>query len=131
MDGNCQQQVKYCRFSGFTLTEIICAMGIVGVIVLTTSANFTQSSNHIKRLKVKNYLLQIRTIQANSLLKTGTYLPLSALPVLDIQGVSINVNTHLEAGYSFTLHQGFEAENKPCKTLEVNHLGLFPELCWH
>ncbi|BFT29725.1 hypothetical protein D210916BOD24_09010 [Alteromonas sp. D210916BOD_24] len=115
---------------GYTLVEILVVTAAIGIVLAAMSQAFSHSGSKVKRLKVQSYLLKVQAMQSRSWLRSGQYYRLSALPRLDVDGVSLSETENLSEGFAFTVRQDFLNNGARCKTLTITQKGIYPQHCW-
>lgn len=130
MEGKRHQNGSWPFNQGYTLIEILVVTAALGIVSVAISQAFSQSGDKVKRLKVQSYLLKVQAIQSRSWLQSGQYYRLSALPRLDVDGVSLSELESLSEGFAFTVTQNFLSNGTACKTLTLTQEGIYPQHCW-
>lgn len=117
------------RQKGITLLEMLCVLVVVGLIARALTVNIVASRQQVDMLKISSYLLQIQAIQTRHWLLTGMYLPLSELPALKLEGVSVIQNNLSSGHYKITVNILWLSKGNSCKARTLSELGISPQSC--
>jgi prepilin-type N-terminal cleavage/methylation domain-containing protein len=129
MEGNWQRKAFVAKNEGVTLVELLCAIAVVGIIAVALHSQVYGSSQKVNEIKAKAYIFEIQALQARHWLLTGLYLPLSSLPSVPIDGVTVSENKVSKNTYEITFSMGFYTNGDKCKTLVLTPQGVTPRSC--
>ena len=129
MDSNSSKTDKRSSVQGFTLLDMLIAIGVIYIVMLGLVNGATHTYEAVKMQQIRSYLLQVQAIQSRNWLNSGTYRSLSALPIPDIDGVHIAEDKEVEAGFALTLTIDFMSNDAPCRTLSITEEGIVPKSC--
>ncbi len=129
MDSNSLKTYKRHRVQGFTLLDMLIAIGVMYIVMLGLVSGATHTYEAVKMQQIRSYLLQVQAIQSRNWLNSGTYRSLSALPLPDIDGVRIAENKDVEAGFALKLTIDFMSKEAPCRTVSITEEGIIPKSC--
>ena len=117
------------RSKGMTLIEMLCALAVISILAVAIAVNTVGANRKVNQLKVSSYLMQLQAMQARHWLQTGAYLPLSALPIFEIKGVSVEENKSTNNEYEIKVVMSWLSTSHVCKTQTLTEQGITPQMC--
>ncbi|WP_334021213.1 type II secretion system protein [Alteromonas sp. S015] len=130
MEENFKAYTQHPLPKGVTLSEILIATAIAGILCVATMPAIITSKQLSHLNKVKAYLLSVQAIQSRSWLRTGKYLTHDALPPIEISSVSIAQTISSTGKYEIVATLATRALTDRCRIIKITEDTLTPTECW-
>lgn len=121
------------KSKGFTLLEMLVAVVVVSLVMLTSYKAGSSAQQASSRLKAKSFLLTIQAMQGRMWLEKGTYASLKQLGVTPPEGVTLidySDETKRDSSFNFSVTLSSLPHASHCRTLVLTQDALLPVECW-